>query len=250
MNGASVRKLLRRIDGLLPESWNSSTFRVVGGQRVIGKFYGATITSAFQTLRDPASRQILAHEALARSYSANGAGLSPWGLFADASTDEHLIALDRLCRTVHVLNYCVCGLHADGGTLVLNVHERLLHAVVTGHGAFFRQVLDVIDVLPASIVIDIPQLKSADVHWLKHVVESYRRAGFGVAIEASSALQAKLLGAGAARLGEIAGSGHRQRNCPRTAWPRCKARGDPCRRCLDPCALPFGGCRPGARLLL
>lgn len=47
--------------------------------------------------------------------------------------------------------------------------------------------------VPARIVIDIPQVKSADVHWLKRVVESYRRAGFGVAVEASGVLQAKML---------------------------------------------------------
>jgi len=189
MNDASIRRLLRGIDGLLPES---PTFRVLAGQRVSGKFYGATITSALQTLRDPLSGEVLAHEALARSYSATGTGLSPWGLFADASSDEHLIALDRLCRTVHALNFRVSGLSEAGGKLVLNVHERLLHAVLAGHGAFFRRVLGLIDVSPARIVIDVPLLRSSEVCWLKGVVESYRRAGFEVAVEAASAVQAKL----------------------------------------------------------
>jgi len=189
LDGNSLRKLLRNVDNLLPAS---PSFRVLAGQRIVGKFYGATISTAFQTLRDPASGKIVAHEALARSNSATGTGLSPWGLFADASSDEHLIALDRLCRTIHALNFRACGLSEAGGKLVLNVHERLLHAVARGHGTFFRQILELIDLPPEKIIIDIPQLLSSDVHWLRRVVKSYQRVGFGVAIEVSSALQAKL----------------------------------------------------------
>ena len=189
MDEALVRKLLRTLDGVLPES---PSIRAVAGQRIVGKFYGATITTALQPLRDPATNQILAYEALARSYSATGAGLSPWGLFADASSDEHLLALDRICRTVHALNYRVGGLSETGAKLVLNVHERLLHSVVGTHGAFFRQVLELIQIPLPNIVIDIPLLTNVDVHWLKRVVENYQRAGFEVAIAVSSAVQAML----------------------------------------------------------
>lgn len=190
MNGVSVRKLLRGVSSLMPDSPN---FRVVAGSRITGKFYGATITTVLQSLQDPATGVIHAHEALARSYSATGSGLSPWGLFADASTDAHLIALDRLCRTVHAINFRVSKLSETGSKLVLNVHERLLHGVPAGHGAFFRQVLDLLEMPPARIVIDIPLFETVDVHWLKRVVENYRRAGFRIALEAASALQAKLL---------------------------------------------------------
>lgn len=170
----------------------SPSFRVLAGKGIAGKFYGATIYTALQTLRNPATGTIVAYEALARSNSASGAGLTPWGLFADASSDEHLIALDRLCRTIHALNFRASGLNTTGGKLVLNVHERLLHGVAKGHGTFFRHILDLIELPPANIIIDIPLLQSSDVHWLRRVVGSYHRAGFGVAVEVSSALQAKL----------------------------------------------------------
>ena len=189
LDGNALRKLLRRVDALLPVS---PAFRVVAGKGIVGKFYGATISSTFQTLLDPASGTVIGHEALARSDSANDSGQSPWGLFADTASDEHLIALDRLCRTIHALNFRAAGLSAGGSALLLEVHERLLHAVPHGHGTFFRQVLELIGVPPARIIIDIPRLQSSDVHWLRRVVGSYQSAGFGVAIAVSSALQAKL----------------------------------------------------------
>jgi EAL domain-containing protein (putative c-di-GMP-specific phosphodiesterase class I) len=189
LDSNALRKLLRRVDALLPAS---PSFRVLAGKGIVGKFYGATISSHFQTLLDPASGAVIGHEALARSNSANDSGQSPWGLFADSASDEHLIALDRLCRTIHALNFRASGLSASGGTLLLEVHERLLHAVPHGHGSFFRQVLELIGIPPARIIIDIPPLQSSDVHWLRRVVGSYQSAGFGVAIAVTSALQAKL----------------------------------------------------------
>jgi EAL domain-containing protein (putative c-di-GMP-specific phosphodiesterase class I) len=190
IDGAALLRLRRRIDQLVPES---PAFRLLGGRRLSGKFYGATITSAWQGLRDPASGRVVAHEALARSYSSSDAGLSPWRLFAGAASDEHLVALDRLCRTIHALNFRVSGLDDAGGILVLNVHERLLRAVPKRHGSFFGELLTLIGLPPQRIVIDLPPLPSFDVHWLKGVVEAYQRAGFGVAFEASSAVQAKLV---------------------------------------------------------
>lgn len=189
MNGAAVHTLLRRIDGLLPAS---PDFQLLDGRRVAGKCAGTLITSALQTLRDPLSGQVLAHEALARSFSSVGVRLSPQALFAEATGEQHLVELDRLCRTVHALNYRVCGPGQTGGKLVLNVHERLLHAVASGHGTFFREIVELIDLPPANVIIDIPLLKTSDVCWVGRVLESYRCAGFGVAIEAFSAAQAKL----------------------------------------------------------
>lgn len=188
----SARRLLRRLDGVLP---GSPALRIVPGQRIAGRFYGAIITSALQALHAPCSGRVLAHEALARSYSAEGDGLSPWGLFAHAATETHLVALDRLCRTVHALNYRLSGHAATGRKLVLNVHTGLLQGVPDGHGAFFRQVLELIDLPPEAIVIDLPLLETADLHWLKRVVASYRKRGFGVAVTAASPVHAKLLAA-------------------------------------------------------
>lgn len=189
--GPALRRLLRTLDGLWPAS---PSFRVRAGERISGKFYGATLTTALQPLRQPASGKIRAYEALARSYSAAGAGLSPWGLFAGPSNDAHLIALDRICRTIHALNFRASGLADSDAALVLNVHERLLRGVPKAHGAFFREVLDLIELPPERIVIDLPALRLFDIHWLRRIVGNYRHTGFRVALEAASTVQAKLFG--------------------------------------------------------
>ena len=126
VDAAALRKWLRDQAWLQETLGVSPTaFRLLARQRVAGRFFGATLTTVFQPLRVPGDGRVFAHEALARSYSARGDGLSPWRLFADAASDEHLVTLDRLCRTVHALNYRVTGLNDVGGHLFLNVHERL-----------------------------------------------------------------------------------------------------------------------------
>ncbi len=176
---AAVRDALPAITGLS-----------VSGGRALAKYYGAWIASAFQPWRDPADGSIVAFEAYARSHSKNGSDLSPWQLFADAAVDTDLVTLDRLCRTVHALNY----FHRDlAQPLVLNVDARLLQAVPERHGEFFGKVLSLLGVPPSRIVIEIHTTKLLDLTRMKQILASYRRHGFAVAVNADSVIHARSL---------------------------------------------------------
>lgn len=169
----------------------------IGGLRLaesggaVGRYYGAYIATAFQPWRNPADGGIVAYEAYARSHSKNGSDLSPWQLFADAAVDADLVTLDRLCRTVHTLNYFNNRHLAQ--RLVLNVDARLLRAVPERHGEFFGKVLSILGVAPARIVIEIHTSNMLDLTQLKHVLASYRRHGFAVAVNADSVIHARSL---------------------------------------------------------
>lgn len=168
--------------------------------RVVGKYYGAYISSNFQPWRRPADGAIVAVEAYARSQSRAGVGLSPWQAFANVAVDGDLVTLDRLCRTVHALNFfgrIDAGSKASAMSapvpLVLNVDARLLHAVPERHGEFFGKVLSLLAVSPERIVIEIGTRQLLDLTRLRQILASYRRHGFSVAVNAEGMIHARSL---------------------------------------------------------
>jgi EAL domain-containing protein (putative c-di-GMP-specific phosphodiesterase class I) len=191
MASRSVARELDRALGTVQDALPAITGLLASDGRALGKYYGAYIASAFQPWRSPTDGRIAAYEAYARSHSKNGSDLSPWQLFADAAVDTDLVTLDRLCRTVHALNYFSC---ADAPQpLVLNVDARLLRAVPERHGEFFGKVLSLLGVSPSRIVIEIHTTKLRDLTQLKQILASYRRHGFAVAVNADSVIHARSL---------------------------------------------------------
>ena len=178
---AEIRRAAPAISGL----------QVGDGGQVVGRHYGANISTAFQPWRTPAGEHVVAVEAYARSHSKHGEDLSPWRLFADAAVDNDLVSLDRLCRTVHTLNHFTV---ADAKRpLVLNVDVRLLRSVPAQHGEFFSRVLTLLGVSPTNIIIEIRTIHQFDLTRLRQIVASYRKHGFAVAVNAEGAMHARSL---------------------------------------------------------
>lgn len=188
MTPAALNRALGEIRRAVPAV---SGLQVGERGQVVGRYYGANITSAFQPWRAPAGGEIVAIEAYARSHSKQGDGLSPWHLFADNAVDNGLVALDRLCRTVHTINYLAV---ADGDRpLVLNVDARLLDAVPERHGEFFGKILSLLGIPAANIVIEIRTVHQFDLSRLRRILASYRKNGFAVAVNAEGTIHARSL---------------------------------------------------------
>lgn len=153
--------------------------------RVVGDWVGLELSSAFQPIVDAAGA-VVGREAFLRSAGDDDQGLSPWTLFSTATDDTRLIALDRLARTLHLLNALVGG---NTVPLFLNVHGRLLAAVGDDHGRAFRRVVDALGVRPEQIVIETPLEASAQPDLLAFVLRNYRNNGFRVAVNVASAAQ-------------------------------------------------------------
>lgn len=156
------------------------------GGKVLGDWFGFALSTAFQPIVEAGSGKRVGREAFLRSVNAGDEGLSPWTLFSAAAEDARLIALDRLARTVHLLNSLVAG---NDVPLFLNVHGRLLAAVGDDHGRAFRRVVDALGVQPNSIVIETPLEASAQPELLTLVLRNYRANGFRVAVNVESAEQ-------------------------------------------------------------
>ncbi|HEX7811937.1 MAG TPA: EAL domain-containing protein [Burkholderiales bacterium] len=159
---------------------------------IVGHFFNCRLSSVYQPVFDVSERQVIGHGAYVRSapIGSDGAGegaLSPWGIFALAAEDPLLVRLDRLCRTLHALNYFSrVPPHQD---LHVSVQSRLLESVKDGHGRAFEKVLDLIGVETSRVVIEIPLEVNQDRRLLKHVIVNYRSRGYRIACNHSGATE-------------------------------------------------------------
>lgn len=176
------------LDRLPLDNQNGRRIRRLPDGSVVGDWFGCTLTSVFQPILDSASGHILGYEAFLRILGGGRRELSPWVLFSANADDNRLIALDRLARTLHTLNFLTSVDDGDA-LLFLNVHGRLLAAVEHDHGAAFRRVLDALGVAPARIVIEAPLATSNERDLLSFIVRNYRRQGFRTAVKLESAVQ-------------------------------------------------------------
>jgi EAL domain-containing protein (putative c-di-GMP-specific phosphodiesterase class I) len=147
---------------------------------VVGHFFHCRLSSVFQPVFDLSARQVVGHAAYVRSDANDDAALSPWGVFALAADDPVLVRLDRLCRTLHALNYFSAVPKRQ--SLFVAVQPRLLEAVKDGHGRVFEKVLDLIGVETSRVVIEIPAEVSQDFRLLKHVIGNYRSRGYRIGV--------------------------------------------------------------------
>lgn len=161
-------------------------FDLAAGQ-IIGRYFGCRLASVFQPIVRLADRATLGYEAFVRSHHSQFGGLSPWNLFAQQAADGDLVRLDRLCRTLHTLNFF--DQQHIAGDLYLNVHGRLLLAVLHDHGQAFQQILQSLQISPEQIVLELPQADIADYSMYATVTQNYHRYGFRVALNVRDARQ-------------------------------------------------------------
>jgi hypothetical protein len=103
---------------------------------------------------------------------------APFDPFDTACDDQELVALDRLARALHAINFFGTQRH---GLLFLRVHERLLKSVKYDHGQHFSSVLVSFGLNPARVVIELPSAAVAHRTFLGYLTKSYQHYGFKVA---------------------------------------------------------------------
>jgi EAL domain-containing protein (putative c-di-GMP-specific phosphodiesterase class I) len=106
--------------------------------------------------------------------------ISPPAAFLQAEVAERLVKFDRVCRTLHTLNFLNMG--KSSGLLFLNVHPELLVAV-NSHGKVFEQVLHQHDVATSNVVIEINESAVGEKKLLAEAIANYRERGYKIAID-------------------------------------------------------------------
>jgi EAL domain-containing protein (putative c-di-GMP-specific phosphodiesterase class I) len=148
---------------------------------VISKFIGLWLHSAFQPIQDVRQTgEPLGHEALLRP-GIGPESVSPVFAFEFADSQGRLIKLDRVARTLHMLNYL--HLPANKGLLFLNVHPKLLVSV-NAHGKVFERILHTHSVPTHQVVIEIPENAVENEKHLREAIDNYHDRGYRIAIDA------------------------------------------------------------------
>lgn len=96
----------------------------------------------------------------------------------DALDHAELVALDRMVRAMHAINFLGSQQH---GLLFLRVHEGLVKSVKYDHGRHFSSVLLSFGLNPGRIVIELPAAAVAHRTFLGYLTKNYQRYGFKVA---------------------------------------------------------------------
>lgn len=148
--------------------------------RVDAKWFRCLLTSVFQPIVDAKTSRVVGHEALVRCRAANDVSLSPWGIFSLAGTPGDLVTLDRLCRTLHTLNYL--SQVRDGLSLFVNVQMGLLRAVQRGFGRDFEERLACLGIRPSNVVIELPAEAVAQRTLMTQAIRDYQSRGYRVAL--------------------------------------------------------------------
>lgn len=152
----------------------------VHGDEVQATFLGLQLRSAFQPVVDVRRNSALGYEALLRAADQKGNAVAPPAAFRRAEAVERLVKFDRLCRTLHTLNYLNMG--QGDGLLFLNVHPELLVAV-NAHGKVFEQVLHQHHVATKEVVIEIHESEVSEERHLAGAIANYRERGYKIAID-------------------------------------------------------------------
>jgi len=165
----------------------SSSLRLSGGE-VQGHVFNCWLGSAFHPIRELASGKLTGFAGRVRGIADEDQGLPVWTYLDGAASDDESIALDRLCRTLHAINF-FRDEALGGHTLHLNVHDRLLSAVSSNHGMAFRRILDSLGLPLARIVLQLPAVNARQNWMLNYVADNYRRNGFRISVKVASAGQ-------------------------------------------------------------
>lgn len=175
----SLLAYFRNDDGLPPPGCRGLSVETDGA--ALGRYDRLTLRSAFQPLFDAGSLRAVAHEALLRARTTDGDPVSPPLAFQYPVGAADIVYFDRLCRTVHALNFARQA--RAGEALFLNVDARHLLSVGGGHGAAFEALLGHCGLSPTDVVLEILESGIDDQNHLADAVASYQRRGYRIAID-------------------------------------------------------------------
>lgn len=105
---------------------------------------GLRLTSSFQPIYSFPHARPVGFEALIRVQDSEGQPISPIALFEGVESFEQQVWLDRLCRLVHVHNFCAQS--SEDCWLFLNVHPAVfVHSAQ--HAAMMRRAVELLNSL-------------------------------------------------------------------------------------------------------
>jgi EAL domain-containing protein (putative c-di-GMP-specific phosphodiesterase class I) len=150
------------------------------GEEVTSKFIGLGLSSAFQPIYSSVKiGEPLGYEALLRPTIGPDVANAAFA-FSFADSQGKLVKLDRVARTLHMLNYL--HLPENRGLLFLNVHPKLIVSV-NAHGKVFERILHGHSVPTQQVVIEVQENAVETDKELIEAISNYQDRGYRIAID-------------------------------------------------------------------
>lgn len=153
-----------------------------GGQ-VESRFGDLRLATEFHPIRRADTPSLVfGHDATLQAFEPDTSQATAARVFHAADVGS-IINLDRLCRTIHMLNYLPVS--HEGGHLFLHVHPRHVLGVKRDHGAYFEEVIFRCGLAPRRVVITVPvtPLYDRQLTALLEGLKNYQQRGYGTAIQ-------------------------------------------------------------------
>src|SRR5574343_227400 len=160
------------------------------GQRAAAWHRGLHLGSLFQPIVDLRQERVVGHQAVLVARRGDGTALSAETAYAACETAESIVHFDRLCRTLHALNFLAQRQRA-GGYLQLAVHPRHLLAVQSQHGLVYEAILKRCGLAPQDIVLQIDAAQAGSDSRLAEALANYRQRGYRLALAGRGAARPK-----------------------------------------------------------
>lgn len=159
------------------------------GKRAAAWHRGLRLGSLFQPIVDLQRERVVGHQALLLAQREDGTAVSAAAAYAACESPESVVHFDRLCRTLHALNF-LAQQEQTGGYLQLAVHPRHLLAVQNQHGLVYEAILKRCGLAPEDIVLNIDAGSVGRHPRLGEALANYRQRGYRLAIAAPGAVLA------------------------------------------------------------
>jgi EAL domain-containing protein (putative c-di-GMP-specific phosphodiesterase class I) len=143
-----------------------------------GRYRGFHLESVFQPLVANEGA-ILGYEALLRPSLGRTLQVETQFVFQYIEKTGGLVVFDRICRTLHLLNFLPFSSGRD--LLFIHVHPALLSRV-DSHGKVFESILQSLSVPPDRVVIELEESAPEEPFLLDKALRNFRRSGFKIAI--------------------------------------------------------------------
>jgi len=151
------------------------------GKRAAAWHRGLRLGSLFQPIVDLRQERVVGHQAVLLARHEDGAAVSAQEAYAACETPESVVHFDRLCRTLHALNFLAQQQYA-GGYLQLSVHPRHLLAIQNQHGLVYEAILKRCGLAPEDIVLHIDTTAISGQARLADALANYRQRGYRLAL--------------------------------------------------------------------
>ncbi|MGR9085878.1 MAG: EAL domain-containing protein [Gammaproteobacteria bacterium] len=144
-----------------------------------GHYRGFNLDSVFQPIVGEDNASVIGYEALLRPSIGRNFPVEAKFMFRYIEETGGLVLFDRICRTLHLLNFLPFS--TDQDLLFINVHPAILNQVDL-HGKVFESIVHSLSVPTDRVVIELEESFFDDSTILNRAVRNYRERGFKIGI--------------------------------------------------------------------